>query len=114
MHGENSDLVMNWLYIVSIIAISAIALGVTAWALSTQGFSDLSPRWNLIAIVATDIACAAVFAGLIWKTYRDSRTLVTTEGVRRPGLWGECLSSLVRCTRGEVCAFRHSSLGPGR
>ncbi len=89
MHVEENELRMNWPYISFVLFASALGLGVTVWVVTTRGFSDLSPSWNLMAVAITNLACLMAFAGLIWKIYRDSETLVSADGVRRPSFVGQ-------------------------
>jgi hypothetical protein len=79
---------LNWPYVFAIIALSFGALGLIAWLVSTEGFVDLTPSMNRLAIASTDVLCLLALVALLNKIRSDANTILDDEGVRRPTLMG--------------------------
>jgi hypothetical protein len=85
---------MNWPYVAAVLVVAGTASGFMGWlitapaVLAWQRGEPLPGGWTWTAVVLFDGAFAATFFALLWKAYADSRTTLTSEELRRPGVLG--------------------------
>jgi hypothetical protein len=102
----------NWLYLGFIIAVAGAGLGFIGGSLTMQAYKEwragvaLSGGWSWPIIAGVDLACLAVFAGLLLKVRWDTTVIFDDTALARNSILG-----VRRIRWSEVRRIKHVGFG---